>query len=174
MFNSLQPYGLQRTRTLCPPLPSRVCSDSCPLSQWCSLTIPSSAISFSCPLSFPAGSFPTSRLFASGGQSIGASASVLPVNIQGWFPLGLTGLISLQSQGHSRVCVVLSHSVMSDSLRRHGLQPARHLRPLGFSRQEYWIRWSCPLPGDPPNSGIKPRSTALQADFLLSDLLPAP
>ena len=81
----------------------RVCSNSCPLSQWCHPTIsPSVDPSFSCPQSFPAsGSFPVSWLFTSGGQSIGvsASASDLSVNIQGWFPLGLTGLISLLSKG---------------------------------------------------------------------------
>ena len=80
---------------------------SCPLSQWCRSTISSSAIPFSsCLQSFPASrSFPTSWLLASGGQSIGAStsASVLSMNIQGWFPLGLTGLTSLQSKGLSRV-----------------------------------------------------------------------
>ena len=81
------------SRLLCPPLSSRVCSNSCPLSQWCYLTISSCSVPFSsCPQSFPAsGSFPMSRFFASGGQSIvtTASPSVLPVNIQGWFPLGL-------------------------------------------------------------------------------------
>ena len=85
---------------VCPLLSPRVCSNLCPLSQWCYLTISSSAVSFSsCPQSSPAsGSFPMSRLFASCGQSIGASASVLPMNIQGWLPLGLTGLISSQSK----------------------------------------------------------------------------
>ena len=91
----------------CPSPSPRVCSNSCPLSQWCHPTISSSLIPFfSCPQSFPtSGSFPISRLFASGSQSIGASASVsvLPMNIQGWFPLGLTDLISLQSKGLSRV-----------------------------------------------------------------------
>ena len=86
---------------------SRVCSNSCSLSRWCYLTISSSVARFStCPQSFPSsGSFPMSLLFASGGQSIGASASasVLPMNIQGWYPLGLTGLISLLSKGLSRV-----------------------------------------------------------------------
>ena len=84
----------------------RVGSNSCPLSHWCHPTISSSVAPFSsCPLSFPASaSFPVSQLFTSGGQNIGApSASVLPMNIQGWFPLGLTGLISLQSKGLSRV-----------------------------------------------------------------------
>ena len=83
-----------------------VCSVSCSLSQWCHPTISSSVVSFSsCPQSFPAsGSFPVSRLLASGGQSIGASdsASVFPVNIHSRFPLGLTGLISFQPKGLSR------------------------------------------------------------------------
>ena len=75
-----------------------------PLSWWCHPTISSSVIPFSCLLSFPeSGSFPMSQLFASGGQSIGASASVLPMNIQGWVPLGWTGLISFLSKGLSRV-----------------------------------------------------------------------
>ena len=107
MSNSLWPYGLQHTRLLCPPLSPRVCSNSCPLSWWCHPTISSFATPFSfCLQSFPASrSFPMSQLFASGGWSIGASTSVsvLPVNIQGWFPLGLTSLISLQSKGLSRV-----------------------------------------------------------------------
>ena len=84
---------------------SRVCSNS-PLSQWCNPTISSSVAPFSCLQSFPAsGSFPMNRLFASGGQSIraSASASVLPVNMQGWSPLGMTGLIFLLSKGLSRV-----------------------------------------------------------------------
>ena len=91
----------------CPSLSPRVCSDPCPLSQWCYPTISSSATSlFFCLRSFPAsGSFPISWFFTSGGQSIeaSASASVLPMNIQDSFPLGLTGLISLQSKGLSRV-----------------------------------------------------------------------
>ena len=107
MSSSLQPHGLQHTCLLCPPLSPGVCSNSYPCSRWCCLTISSSVTPFSsCPQSFPAlGSFPVSLLFSSGGQSIGtlASASVLSMNIQGWFPLGLTGLISLQSRGFSRV-----------------------------------------------------------------------
>ena len=82
------------------------CSNSCPLSWWCHPTVSSSVIPFSCLQSFPAsGSFSMNQLFTSGGQSIGASASasVLPMNIQYWFPLGLTDLISLQSKGLSRV-----------------------------------------------------------------------
>ena len=105
--SSLQPHGLQHARLLCPTLSPGVCSHSCPLTQWYYLTISSSATPFSfCLQSFPAsGSFPMSQLFTSGGHSIGASASasVFPMNIQGWFPLGLTGFVSLQSKGLSRV-----------------------------------------------------------------------
>ena len=101
MSDSLQPHELQHVRPLCPSPTSGVYSNSCPSSQWCHPAISSSAAPFSCcPQSSPAsGSFPVSRLFASGGQSIraSASASVLSVTIQGWFPLGLTGLISLLS-----------------------------------------------------------------------------
>ena len=99
--DSLWPHGLQHTRLLCPSPTPRARSNSCSSSQWCHPTISSSVVPFSsCPQSFPAsGSFPTSQLFASGGQSIGASASasVLPMNIQDWFSLWLTGLIPLQS-----------------------------------------------------------------------------
>ena len=102
--DSLWPQGLQHARL--PYLSSTpgACSNSCPLSQWCHPTISSSVIPFfSCLQPFPAsGSFPRSRLFPSGGQRIGASASVLPMNIQDWFPLGWTGLILL-SKGLSRV-----------------------------------------------------------------------
>ena len=107
MSDFLQPYGLQHTRLPCPSPTPRACSNSHPSSWWYHPTISSSVIPFSsCLQSFPAsGSFPRSQFFASGGQSIGtsASASVLPMNIQDWFPLGLTGLISLLSKGLSRV-----------------------------------------------------------------------
>ena len=103
----LQPHGLQHARLLCPSPSSRACLNSCSLSQWCHPTILSSVVPFSsCLQSFPAsGSFLMSQFFASGGQSMGvsASASVLPMNIQDWFSLGWTGLISLQSKGLSRV-----------------------------------------------------------------------
>ena len=105
LSDSLQPHGLQQARLPCPPSP-RAWSNSCPLSRWCHPTISSSIVPFSSwPQSFPAsGSFPMSRLFASDSQSIGASASasVPPVNIQDWFPLGWTDLISLLSKGLSR------------------------------------------------------------------------
>ena len=104
---TLQTHERQHARLPCSSLSPRVCSNSCPLSQWCYPTISSSTAPFSfCLQSFPASrSFPMSWLFISGGQSTGisASASVLPMNIQSWFPLGLTGLIFLQSKGLSRV-----------------------------------------------------------------------
>ena len=107
LSDSLWPQRLQHDRLPCSLPSSRVCSNSRPLSQWCHPIISSSVIPFSSGLqSFPAsGTFPVSQLFASGGQTIGASASasVLPMNIQDWFPLGLTGLISLLSKGLSRV-----------------------------------------------------------------------
>ena len=97
--DSLRPHRLQHAGFPC-PLSLRVCSNSCPLSWWCHPTISSSVSPFSsCPWSFPAsGSFLMSQLFTSGVQSIGASASVFPMNIQGWFPLGPTDLISLLSK----------------------------------------------------------------------------
>ena len=98
-------HWLQHARLPCSSQSPGAYSNSCPLSQWCHPTISSSVISFSsCLKSFPApGSFPGSQFFTIGGQSIGASvsASGLPMNIQGWFPLGLTGLISMQSKGLS-------------------------------------------------------------------------
>ena len=105
--NSLRPHGLQHARLPCSSPTPGTCSNSCPLSWWCHPTISSSVVPFSsCLQSLPAsGSFPVSQFFASGGQSTGlsASASVLPMNIQDWFPLGWTGWISLQSKGLSRV-----------------------------------------------------------------------
>ena len=103
--DSLQPHGLQHARLPCPSPTPRACSDSCPSSWRCHPTTPSSVITVSSSLqSFPAsGFFPISPFLTSGGQSIGVSASVLPVNIQGWFPLGWTGSISLQSKRLSRV-----------------------------------------------------------------------
>ena len=107
MSDSLQPHGLQHARPPCPSPTPRAYSNACPLSRWCLPTISSSVSPFSSHLqSFPeSGSFPMSQFFTSGGQSIGisASASVLPMNIQDWFPLGWTGWISLQSKGLSRV-----------------------------------------------------------------------
>ena len=120
MSDSLWPHGLQYTRPPCPSPMPRVYSNSCPLSQWCHLTISSSVVPFtSCLQSFPAsGSFPRSQFFTSGGQIIGvaASASVLPMNIQDWFPLGWTGWISLQTKGLSSL---LQHHSSKASILRH-------------------------------------------------------
>ena len=100
---ALRPHGLQHARLPCPSTNPGACSNSCQSSWWCHPTISSSVIPFSsCLQTFPAsGPFPMSQLFTSGGQSIGASASasVLPMNIQDWFPLGLIGWISLLSKG---------------------------------------------------------------------------
>ena len=107
----LETRGLQHAKLPCASPYPGTWSNSCPLSQWYHPTIWSSVVSiYSCLQSFPAsGAFPMSWLFPSGGQRIGASASVLPVNIQGWFSLGLTGLISLQSKGLWRVfsCITI-------------------------------------------------------------------
>ena len=105
--DSLRPHELQHARPPCPSPTLRACSNSCPLSRWCHPTISSSVVPFSsCPQSFPASrSFQMSQFFTSGGQSIGVSAStsVLPMNIQDWFPLGWNYWISLLSKGLSRV-----------------------------------------------------------------------
>ena len=151
---TLQTHGLQHARPPCPSPTPGACSNSCPLSWWCYPTISPSVVPFSsCPQSFPAsGAFPMSQLLTSGSQSIGvsASASVLPMNIQDWFPWRLTGLNSLYSKELSRVFsnttvqkypffstqlslwsnsytprVQFKSSVMSNSQQPHGLQHAR-------------------------------------------------
>ena len=120
MSNFLWPHGLQHARFPCLSLSPGVCSNSCPSSRWHHSIISSSVVPFSsCLRSFPeSGSFPMSQLFKSGGQSIGASAlaSVLPMNIQGWFPVGLTGLISLLSKGISSL--LQHHNLKASVLRR--------------------------------------------------------
>ena len=107
MSDSLRPHVPQHARPPCPSPTPRVHPNPCPLSGWCHPTISSSVVPFfSCPRSFPSsGSFQMSQLFTSGSQSIGvsASASLLPMNIQDWFPLWLNGLISLQSKGLLRI-----------------------------------------------------------------------
>ena len=116
---SLWPRGLQHARPPCPSPTPGVYSNSCPLSWWCHPTISSSVVPFSsCPQSFPAsGSFPVSQLFASGGRSIGVSASVLRMNIQDWFPLGWVDLLAVQGtlksllQHHSSKASILQRSV---------------------------------------------------------------
>ena len=132
------------TRPPCPSPTPRACSNLCPLSRWCHPTISSSIIPFcSCPQFFPAsGSFLISQLFVWGGQSIGASASasVLPMNIQDWFPLGLTDLIFLQFKGLSRV-------FSNTTVQKHqffGTQPSLrfnshiHTWQLDSNWKDYW------------------------------------
>ena len=120
--NSLQLHGLQHTRPPCPSPTPRVYSNSRPLSQWCCPTISSSVIPFSWFQSFPeSGSFQMSQLFSWGGQTIGVSAStrVLPMNIQDWFPLGLTAWILMKSRELSRVfsnTTVQKHQFFSTQL----------------------------------------------------------
>ena len=132
---TLPPHGLQHARPPCHSPSFGVCISSCSLHWWCHPAISSSEALFSfCPQSFPVpGTFPMSRLFESDDQNTGASASVLPVNIQGWSPLRLTGLISLLSKG-------LSGVFSSTTVRRHqffgtqaSLQSDSHncTRPLG-------------------------------------------
>ena len=129
--DSLQPHEPQHTRPPCPSPTLGVHTNPCPLSQWCHPTISSSVGLFSSfPQSFPAsGSFPMSQLFASGGQSIGVSAStsVLPMNTQDWSPSEWTGWISLQSKGLSRVfsnTTVQKHQFFSTQL---SLQSNSHI-----------------------------------------------
>ena len=122
VFHSLWTHGLQHAGLPYPSPSPRVCSSSYPLSQWCYLTISSSVIPFSCLQSCPASGSFLSQLFTSGGQNIGASASVsiLPMNIQDWFPLWLTGLISLQSKGLPRVffnTTVQKHQIFNAQLK---------------------------------------------------------
>ena len=137
MSESLPPHGLQHAGLPCPSPSPRVCSNSCPLSWWCHPIISSSVTHFSFSQSFPAsGSFPVSQFFTSGGQSIGVSAStsVLPMNIQDWFPLGWTGWIFLQSKGLSRVFSNTTvQSINSSALRFL-------YSPTCTSIHDYWIK----------------------------------
>ena len=148
----LRPHGSQHARLPCPSPSPAACWNSCPLSWWCHPTISVSVIPFSSS-SFPeSGSFPMSQFFASGGQSIevSASASVLPMNIQEWFPLGWTGWISLQSKRLSRVfsnTTVQKHQFFGASAnprrrqwhptpvllpgKSHGLRSLVHCSPWG-------------------------------------------
>ena len=133
--DSLRLHGLQHARLFCSSPSPGACSNSCPLSRWSHPTISSSVVPFfSCFQSFPpSGSFQMSELFTSGGQSIGVSASVVPVNIQDQFPLGLTGLISLQSKGLSRIFFFLKKKNL---LQHHSLKPSV-LRHSAFFMAQY-------------------------------------
>ena len=136
MFHSLWSHGLQCSRFACPSPSPRACLNSCLLSQWCHPIISICVVPFSsCIPSFPASwSFPMSQLFATWGQSIEASAlaSVVPMNIQGWFPLGLTGLISLLCKEFIRVfssTIVWKHQLF-------GTQPLGKIQlPKGYLRE---------------------------------------
>ena len=141
--DSLRPHGLQHARLPCPSPTSWAYSNSCPLSWWCHPTISSSVVSFSSHLqSFPAsGSFPMSQFFASGGQSIGVSASesVLPMNIEDWSPLGWTGWISLQSKGLSRVfssTTVQKHQFFGAQL---SLYSNSHIHTWPLEKPKLWL-----------------------------------
>ena len=141
--NSLRPHESQHARPPCPSPTPRACSNSCLLSWWCYLTISSPSVPFSSWLqSFPAsGSFIIRHFFASGSQSIGASvsASVLPVTTQDWFPLGLTGLISLQSKGLSRVfsnTTVQKHQFFSAQL---SLWSNSHTHTCLLEKPQPWL-----------------------------------
>ena len=119
MSDSLRSHELQHTRLPCPSWSPTVCSNPYALNQWYHPTISSSVAPFSYPQSFPAlGSFPMSWLFTSGDQTSGASASVLPMNIQGWFSLGLTGLISFLSRGLSHPSTNQAWPCLASKIRR--------------------------------------------------------
>ena len=141
--DSLQPHGLQHTRPPCPSPSPEVCPSLCPLHQWCHPTILSSdALFYFCPQSFPeSGAFPMSQLFAPRDQNSGVSTltSVLPMSFQGWFPLRLTGLISLLSKG-------LSEVFSSTIVQRHQFFSARPSLLL-FYRSHYQGLMRCMRPG---------------------------
>ena len=133
--DSLRSNGLQHARHPCPTPTPATYSSSCPSSWWCHPTISSSVFPFSCLQSFPgSGSFPMNKFFTSGGQSIGVSdsASVLPMNIEDWFPLGWTGWISLQSKWLSRV---FSNTTVQ---KHHSLALSFLYSPTLTSIHDYW------------------------------------
>ena len=143
MSDSLRPHGLQHARPPCPSPTPRAFSNSCPSSRWCHPTISFFVVPFSSSFqSFPAsGSFQMRQLFTSGGQSIGASAStsVLPMNIQDWFPLWLTDWISLQSKGLSRVfsnTTVQKHPFFSAQL---SLWSNSHIHTWPLEKPQLWL-----------------------------------
>ena len=140
--DSLQSHGLKNARLACPSPTPGACSNSCPSSWWCNWTILSSVVPFSCLQSFPAsGSFQMCQFFTSGGQSTGVSAStsVLPKNIQDWFPLGLSGLISIQSKALSRVfsnTTVQKHQFFSAQL---SLWSKSHIHVWLVEKPHLWL-----------------------------------
>ena len=173
MSDSFPPHQLQHTRLLCPSLSPGACSHLCPLSQWCHPTISSSVDPFSsCLPSFPAsGSFPMSCVLVWGGQITGASASVsvLPVNIQDWFPLRLTGLISSLSKGLSRV-------FSSTTIQKHQFLDTQ--TSLWSTSHIHWRRKWQPtpvlLPGKSHGWRRVAKSRTWLSDFLYSWLVWSP
>ena len=145
MSDSLWPHGLQHARPPCPSPTSRVYSKSCPLIQWCHPTISSSVIPFSCPQLSPAlGSFPMSWLFVSGGQNIGASASVLPMNIQGWFPFRWGVLMSFSLMMNVWWMFLLQNTEKQKELERRRIPPTLRKTLVtiwGFSPSSFFIRY---------------------------------
>ena len=141
MSISSQSHGLQQARLSCPSPTPGVYSDSCPSNQWCHPTVSFSVIPFSsCFQSFlTSGSFQMSQFCSSGGQSIGVSASVLPINIQDWFPLGWTGWISLMSKELSRVfsnTVVQKHQFFGTQF---SLQANSHIHTWLLEKPYLWL-----------------------------------
>ena len=138
MSDSLQPHGLQHARLPCPSLSPGACSNSCALSQWCHPTISSSLTCFSsCLQSFPASrSFPMSQFSASGGQSVRASASVLPVNIQGWFPLALLVALKFKFKTAAKTDVTGSLDLPAVSLWVSALDPGSGRSPQSSKESE--------------------------------------
>ena len=135
--DSLWPHGLQHTWLPCPSPTPGVHPNPCPLSWSCHPTISISVVPFSCPQSFLAsGSFQMSQIFASGGQNIGASASALPMSIQGWLPLGLTGLISMLPNGLARV---FSKSQFKSFSIQPSLWSSSHIRTWLLERPQLWL-----------------------------------
>ena len=145
MSDSLRPHEPQHARLPRPSLSASVCSNSCPLNQWCHPNISSSITHFfSCSQSFPASwSFPVSQLFTSGGQNFGASAStsVLSMNIQGWFPLGLTGLISLFSKETNLSRVFCSTSIWKHQFfsTQPSLWSSSYFRMWLLEKPQLWL-----------------------------------
>ena len=174
MSDYLRPHGLQHATLPCPSPTPWACSNSCPSSQWCHPAISSSVIPFfSCLQTFPASqSFLMSQFFTSGGQSIGvsASASVLPMNIQDWFPLGWTGWISLQSK---RLSSLLQHhsskgSGTRNTWTRPGHQENKRVVTPPHTRGQSWDTWDAgPRPHlEPPWPGPYTRASMPQPHCL--------
>ena len=161
MSNSVRPHGLKHARLSCPSPSPGVCSDSCALNWWCHPTILSSVVSLSsCLLSFLAsGSFPVSQLFSSGGQRTGASASasVLPINIQGWFPFTIDWFDLLADQGTLKS--LLQHHSQKASIQCSPSEPSGKPMPALSCMQTL----SCSMWDLVPWLGIESRPPALGA-----------